>query len=389
MYVTIFVVALVAAIMFHEFGHFASAKAFGMKVERFFLGFGPTLWSFQRGETEYGVKLVPAGGFVKIVGMTPFEEADPADRGRLFYEQPAWQRAIVLAMGSATHFLVAAGLVFVVLSFFDMPWRPNTVADVVDGAPADEAGLRPGDAIVAVDGRTTDSFPEVVEALIDRGGETVPLTVERADERIDVTVELAATDPEGVERGFLGVEAPPVEMRSMSAGEALVGVFSGDMSVPELTRLNLEGLAQAFSPSGISAWLGQLDDEGPRSPEGPMSLVGAGQIVNTLGDQGNVAAILVALASLNIVIGTLNMFPLPPLDGGHLAVLGVEEAVNRLRGLFRRGDTAVGTVARQDAWRIDPSVLTPVALGVILLMVTVFVTALYIDIVRPASELLQ
>src|SRR3712207_9567628 len=104
MYVTIFIVTIVLVIMFHEFGHFATAKLFGMKAEKFFLGFGPTLWSVRRGETEYGVKAIPAGGFVKIAGMTRFEDADPADKGRLFYEQAAWKRILVLVAGSATHF---------------------------------------------------------------------------------------------------------------------------------------------------------------------------------------------------------------------------------------------------------------------------------------------
>src|SRR3712207_1986431 len=116
MFVALFVILLVFAIMLHEFGHFATAKLFGMKVDKFFLGFGPTLWSFQRGETEYGVKALPAGGFVRIVGMNAAEEIDPADAGRTFHEQSAWKRAIVLVAGSFTHFVLAAVLVFSALA---------------------------------------------------------------------------------------------------------------------------------------------------------------------------------------------------------------------------------------------------------------------------------
>src|SRR5580700_6607566 len=111
--VAIFVVALLASIMLHEWGHFATAKLFGMKVTQFFVGFGRTIWSRQRGETEYGVKAIPLGGFVKIVGMTTLEEVDPADEARSFRRQPGWQRAIVLAAGSFMHFALAFFLLIV------------------------------------------------------------------------------------------------------------------------------------------------------------------------------------------------------------------------------------------------------------------------------------
>ena len=134
-YVVLFIVTIVAVIMFHEFGHFATAKLFGMKAERFFLGFGPTLWSTKRGETEYGVKAFPAGGFVKIAGMTPWEPADPADDGRWFWQQAAWKRAIVLVSGSFTHFLVAFLLIASALAFVGLPVATNEVAEVVRRQP--------------------------------------------------------------------------------------------------------------------------------------------------------------------------------------------------------------------------------------------------------------
>src|SRR5688500_18824315 len=121
MYVLIFVLALAFVILLHEFGHFITAKAFGMKVEKFFLGFGPTLWSFRRGETEYGVKAIPAGGFVKIIGMNQFEEVDPADAGRTFRDKSWWKRVIVLSAGSFTHFVVAWVLLFGGLVMIGLP----------------------------------------------------------------------------------------------------------------------------------------------------------------------------------------------------------------------------------------------------------------------------
>src|SRR5215470_9993300 len=108
----IFLVALLFSVMLHETGHFVTAKWFGMKATRYFVWFGPTLWSTWRGETEYGIKALPVGGFVKIVGMTSLDEVDPEDEARSFRRAPGWQRLIVLAAGSFMHFVIAAVLIF-------------------------------------------------------------------------------------------------------------------------------------------------------------------------------------------------------------------------------------------------------------------------------------
>ncbi|HJW64803.1 MAG TPA: site-2 protease family protein, partial [Actinomycetes bacterium] len=171
--ITLFVLALMLAIFLHEGGHFATAKLFGMKVERFFLGFGPTLWSFRRGETEYGVKAFPLGGFCKIAGMSPYESdgnfleedrsarpaAAPTDPSRQFRNKPAWQRAIVLAAGSFTHFVVAILLIWVVLVAIGIGTGQVTTTidrtvplDQGAASPAQRAGLEAGDQIVAVAG---------------------------------------------------------------------------------------------------------------------------------------------------------------------------------------------------------------------------------------------
>lgn len=378
MYVTIFVVSLIVVVMLHEFGHYASAKLFGMKVERFFLGFGPTLWSFRRGETEYGVKAIPAGGFVKIVGMSAFERVGPDDAGRTFHEQAAWKRAIVLGAGSATHFVVAAGLVFVALAFVGAPGVSSTVERVVPGSPADAAGLRTGDRIVAIDGQPTDDFDAVREAVEARGGQTVTVTVERGGAVLELAVAIATRSPDGLGQGFLGVGPAPVARR-LAPGEALKATFVGEFSVVRLVDLTVDSLGQVFSAEGLAAFFSEIGRPGPRSPEGPISLVGAGQIIGALGRRGDVFAVLAIIAQLNIVLGTLNLLPLPPLDGGHLAVLATEESVNAVRRWRGRPGT----------WRLHPSVLMPLAFAVILLFVVLSLTALYVDIVKPASGLLQ
>lgn len=378
MYVTIFIVSLIVVIMIHEYGHFITAKAFGMKAERFFLGFGPTLWSVQRGETEYGVKLIPAGGFVKIAGMSSYEDTDPADEGRRFFEKPAWQRLIVLVAGSVTHFIVAAVLLFAALAFVGLPFGSNQIVAVSEGSPAEAAGLGDGDVIVAVDGVATGDFEAVRDAVQARGGQTVPIVVERGAATVELQATIDQRTVEGRQQGFLGVE-PDRLIRRLPVGEALAGTFTGDLSVGRLTSLTVQGLVQVFSPEGISQWIGSVSADQPRTAEGPMSVVGVGQVISTAGASGDLFVVIIIIAQLNIVLGLLNMLPLPPLDGGHVALLAVEESVNGVRRL--RGTPPT--------WRIDPAVVTPIALGVILLFTALTITVVYMDIVNPASDLLQ
>lgn len=378
MYALVFAVSLIVAIMFHEFGHYATAKAFGMKVERFFLGFGPTLWSFQRGETEYGVKAIPAGGFVKIAGHSRFEELDPADVPRAFYNQPVWQRFIVLVSGSFTHFVVAVLLLLSALLFVGAPMASNQIAEVSVDSPADNAGLLMGDRIVAVNGQPVDDFASVREIVAARGGQRVTLTVRRAGEEITIRPLLDAQTPDGEAVGFLGV-APEGELRRYSPTAAVGELVNGNLSLVTLTKVTVQGLADALSPAGLGRYFSQVGSEEPRDLEGPISVIGIGQTVQALGRSGDIFAVLAILAQLNIVLGVLNMLPLPPLDGGHVMVMLVEKGVNTYRRV--RG--------RSTDWTLDPAVVTPIALAVILLFTVLTVTAVYLDIVKPASDLVR
>ena len=380
MYVVLFIVTIVAVIMFHEFGHFVTAKLFGMKAERFFLGFGPTLWSTKRGETEYGVKAFPAGGFVKIAGMTPWEPADPADDGRWFWQQAAWKRAIVLVSGSFTHFLVAFLLIASALAFIGLPVATNEVSEVVADSPAAVAGLEEGDVVIAVDGVAVEDFDSVREEIAPRAGDSVVLTVQSPDGATrDVAITLDAPHPNGSDDGFLGV-GPTAEDQPLGIGAGLGAAISGDFSIARLTGLTIAGLGDVFSLSGLTRFFGSINDDGPREADGPISLVGVGQAVNAVGNQGDLFAVMAIMAQLNIVLGVLNLLPLPPLDGGHLAVLAAEEVVNGVRRV--RGKTG-------PRWRLNPAVLTPIALVVVAFFVVLSFTALYVDLTRPASELFQ
>lgn len=382
----LFAVVIVGSIMVHEAGHFSTARWFGMKAERFFFGFGPTLWSFRRGETEYGVKAIPAGGFVKIAGMNRYEEVDPDDEGRAFHTKPAWQRAIVLVAGSFTHFVLAAILLFVGMAFFSLPrlegGQPvatSEVTQVVDDSPAAAAGLRPGDRVVAVDGAQVSTFDEVRGAVAGRPGEQVTMTVARDGGTREVSLTLAERTVDGETVGFVGLAAGELARQEWTIGEAAAGVFAGEYSVPTQTVRAMSGIAQVFTPDSLAAWLEQADPDAERTADGPVSLIGAGQVASALGDIGEFSSVIVLLASLQIVIGVLNMLPLPPFDGGHFAVLTVETVVNGVRR--RRGMSA--------DWQVDPQTLMPLTLAVLLFFGLFALTAFYVDIVNPASDLIR
>jgi membrane-associated protease RseP (regulator of RpoE activity) len=385
MFVALFIVVILGAIMLHEFGHFVTAKAFGMKATQFFVGFGPTLWSTRRGETEYGVKAIPAGGFVKIVGMTPWEEVDPADDGRLFYQQAPWKRLVVLSSGSATHVVLAVLLLFGALAFIGLPTGEvtNQVRAVSADSPAAAAGLRPGDTIVAVDGVATPSFEAVRSAVADRFGDTVAIGVDRDGREVvlDTVLDVPHPDPEQAGAGFLGVSPRPVD-EPLGIVEGARATISGPLSIGSLTGATVDGLVQVFSLDGLGRFFGSLDGDEPRGQDSVTSLVGAGQIVNEFGAQGDIFAVLLVLAQLNLVLGILNMLPLPPLDGGHVAVMAVEEAVNGVRRLRDRGQ-------RAPRFHLNPSVVTPIALTVIAFFLVLTTTALYLDVTSPASQLVQ
>ncbi|TML80499.1 MAG: hypothetical protein E6G04_02990 [Actinobacteria bacterium] len=182
----VFIAAILFSIGLHEFGHFVTAKKFGIKVEQFFIGFGPRLWSVRKGETEYGVKALPVGGYVRIAGMNPFEEIAPEDKDRVFKSKKPWQRAIVLSAGSFTHFVIGLIIIAAVLAAVGRPTdTPTTtiagIQPAFDGhpSPAQVAGLRAGDILVAVNGHRVTKWQEAVDILHAVGPNRVEITVRR------------------------------------------------------------------------------------------------------------------------------------------------------------------------------------------------------------------
>ena len=243
----IFLVALLFSVMLHESGHFVAAKRFGMKATKYFIGFGPTLWSTTRGETEYGIKALPVGGYVKIIGMTSLDEVDPEDEPRSFRQAPAWQRLIVLAAGSFMHFVLAAVIIFGLAVGIgienDNTTQLGTVAACVptseaalnNGAactasdaksPALLAGLKVGDQVTSFNGVPVSSWTQLENVIKDaKPGSVVAITVERDGQPVTLHAKLA--DVSGQPAPTWGSPRPPCSSRpARSAPSGIPGPAS-------------------------------------------------------------------------------------------------------------------------------------------------------------------
>ncbi|HVE64313.1 MAG TPA: site-2 protease family protein [Mycobacteriales bacterium] len=389
-----FVLAIVFSIALHELGHLATAKAFGMKATQYFIGFGPKIWSFRRGETEYGVKAIPAGGYVKIVGMTELEDVEPEDDDRAFWRQPAPQRAVVLAAGSTMHFVLAFVLFAIALVAVGVrTGETTTTVEVVSAcvpatvedactptspeSPAQIAGVRPGDRVVSYDGRAVDEWDAFTERVRASAPGERPLVVERDGEEVTLTVSVATVqrpdldDPERtVSVGALGL-APRQEVKRF-------GVLSGLWRSADAMRQSFVGTGKALIdlPASIPKLVRSTFGDGERDSSGAVSLIGAGQIAGEAARDGLFAEFLILIASINVFIGVFNLLPLLPLDGGHLGVLVFEQVRSRLARVL----------GRPDPGRVDLRKLLPTAYGFIVFLVALQVLVLYADIANPIAN---
>ncbi len=301
----IFIVALLASVMLHELGHFLTAKKFGMKVTQFFIGFGKTLWSTFRGETEYGIKALPFGGFVKITGMTSVEEVDVADEPRSFRNQPGWQRIIVLAAGSFMHFVLALVLLFIVAMGIGQAANSNQISSVAScvpasnkalnsanpctahepKSPAEVAGLKPSDKIVSIAGKPVTTWNEVHKALAaQQTGVPVPMVVERNGRTVHLTATLASVP--GRSAPYLGITPTLVYQRSGFVGSAsyagtqFADTLTGSASaiaklpaaIPDLFSKNRSSTAGRPGEQRLRRWSGNR-----RRGRGLAAVAGQGQ----------------------------------------------------------------------------------------------------------------
>jgi membrane-associated protease RseP (regulator of RpoE activity) len=380
-YLLLFIAILFAIVMLHEFGHFVTAKRAGMKVTEYFVGFGPRLWSVRRGETEYGVKAIPAGGYVRIVGFTSTEEVPDEDEDRAYRQQPFHQRIIVASAGSAMHFLIALVLAFVLVFTFGQTTNNYKVAALEhwpgQTTPAALAGLRAGDTIVSIDGKSFAN-PNSMTAVIKRSAGT-PLTL--GVERDGKLIHLTATPESGKgikvagqslgDRGYLGVT---IGTATKSVGP-LAAPGAAVSTLWQVADQEVTGIGQVFSPSGLSSMWHQLTNSNyaqsvannPQLAPRASSIVGIANL-GAQSEQAGLASVLILLIAINIVFGLLNMLPMVPLDGGHVAIASYEW---------------IRTKKGQAYYRADITKLFPVAAVFIALLAFVSLSAMYLDITHP------
>jgi membrane-associated protease RseP (regulator of RpoE activity) len=324
------VAGIILMVMLHEAGHYLVAKRSGMKVTEFFLGFGPRLWSFKRGETEYGVKAIPAGGYVRIIGMTNMEEVDAADEPRTFRQATPGKRLATILAGVTVNLIIAAVLFFVVIAgqgrVYDGP--NTTVERVVAGSAAHEAGLQTGDKVVAIDGRTIDGWDQLKSTIERSGGEELQLTVVRHGEELT----LPATPHTQDGQGFLGV-SPGTVVRDVGVLEAVPESFK---MMGNVTTGFVDILGDRLSPSGVSTSAKQSFTSAvpaTNSQENlnrPMSLIG---IVDTGSDLvgSNLWLIALLLAQISFILAVFNLLPILPFDGGHAVVVIYEWIASKVK----------------------------------------------------------
>jgi membrane-associated protease RseP (regulator of RpoE activity) len=381
----LFIVILIAIVMLHELGHFVTAKWSGMKVTEFFVGFGPRLWSVRRGEIEYGVKAIPAGGYVRITGFTVLEDVAAEDEPRAYRQQPFWKRIIVGSAGSVMHFIIAFVLALIVVLSFGAPSNNVAITALdhwkgVAHTPAELAGLKAGDTIVSVDGKPLASYNSFGDIVGRSAGKTVTLGVER--DGIVRQVRVTPQSGKGIvvdgqsltSKGYIGVQIEQA-LQSVSPWRA---ISSAGVNLGQATSAEVSGVVRTFSPSGFDSVIHQVAsskdaDEAaahPTTSVRPVSLVGIANL-GVQAQQAGLESLLELLILINVIFGLLNMLPILPFDGGHVAV-AVYEWIRTKKG--------------QAYYRADITKMFPVVAVFLALLAVFVISALFLDITHPLKN---
>ncbi|MER5752795.1 site-2 protease family protein [Streptomyces sp. NPDC002088] len=423
--IVVFVVGLLVSIAWHELGHLSTAKLFGIRVPQYMVGFGPTIWSRKKGETEYGVKAVPFGGYIRMIGMFPpgddgritarstspwrgmiedarsaaFEELEPGDETRLFYTRKPWKRVIVMFAGPFMNLILAVALFLTVLMGFGISQQTTTVSSVSEcviaqsqnrdtckdsdaPAPAAAAGLKAGDKIVSFGGVKTDDWNQLSDLIRAAPGKEVPIVVDRKGQEVTLqakiaTNQVAKKDSSGqivqgqyVTAGFLGFSAATGVVHQ-DFGESLT--WMGD-------RLGEAVDSIASLPGKIPALWNAAFDGAPREADSPMGVVGAARVggeIFTLDipPTQQLAMALMLVAGFNLSLFLFNMLPLLPLDGGHIAGALWESLRRKAAQVLRRPDPGPFDVAK----------LMPVAYVVAGVFICFTILVLIADVVNPVK----
>ncbi|MGW4421107.1 M50 family metallopeptidase [Streptosporangium sp. NPDC004631] len=422
--IVVFLVGLMASIALHEIGHLLPAKFFGVKVTQYMVGFGPTMWSRRRGETEYGVKWIPLGGYIRMIGMLPprptddpgkvrsvstgpwqalienardvaLEEVQPGDENRVFYRKPWWQKVIVMAGGPAMNFVLAFVLFAVVLMGFgvavqktqvaSVPACVKTAAEYAENpdctaadrpSPAAAAGLKPGDVILSVGGRPTASWDAATRAIRGHGAGPVEVGIQRAGRQMTLTATLISQDRESLDRpgkidkgvGYLGV-SPTTVIEQQGFGAVTTHMW-------DLTSATAGALLR-FPEKMVGVWNAAFSGE-ERDKNGPIGVIGAGRIGGEIAAsavplENKIVIFINLLAGFNLAIGLFNLIPLLPLDGGHIA-----------GGLWEGLKRAFARVTRRPApGHVDIAKALPLTYAIAFVMVIMAGLLMYADLVNP------
>ncbi|MEV6025226.1 site-2 protease family protein [Streptomyces sp. NPDC052036] len=423
--IVVFVLGLLISIAWHELGHLSTAKLFGIRVPQYMVGFGPTVWSRKKGETEYGIKAVPLGGYIRMIGMFPpgpdgriearstspwrgmiedaraqsFEELLPGDEDRLFYTRKPWKRVIVMFAGPFMNLVLAVAVFLGVMMTFGVQTQTTTVSKVSDcviqqsenrtkcekgdaATPAQAAGLKPGDKIVRFDGKDVTDWSTLQNDIRANPGKDVTLTVERKGQQVDLHTHLiknqvSKTDGNGgyvegkyVYAGFLGF-TPATGIVPQSLGQSAQRM--GDMM-----QNGVESLVSL--PGKIPGLWDAAFGNAPRQPDSPMGVVGAARVggeVFTLDIPASqqIAMMLLLVAGFNLSLFLFNMLPLLPLDGGHIAGALWESLRRAVARVLRRPDPGPFDVAK----------LMPVAYVVAGIFICFTLLVLVADVVNPVK----
>ena len=370
-----FVVALLFSVMVHEFGHYITARKYGMWVSEFFVGFGKRIWSVQRGETEFGVKAIPAGGYCKIEGMAPNDEMPEGEEGRAFYKASSAKKLIVLGAGSFLHFVLGFVLLFTLFAGIGTNQVLPVISEVVPNSAAQAAGIAPGDEIVSINGKKVSQWFKDVEVIRQSQGADITLEINRDGQQLTVVTNARLTDIDGTKRYVLGI----INDVGLKRSGLLLSVKNSAIVTKDFLTESVKSLAKL--PEKIPALWGATVRGEERDANGLVGVVGvarvSGEAVGSdkLTPMERLATFVLIVASLNIFVGIFNLLPILPLDGGHMAVAIADEIrafIARLRGRPRPAP-------------IDVTVLTPITMVVFVVLATLTLLLLVADVINPVT----
>jgi membrane-associated protease RseP (regulator of RpoE activity) len=370
-----FVVALLFSVMVHEFGHYITARKYGMWVSEFFVGFGKRIWSVQRGETEFGVKAIPAGGYCKIEGMSPSDELPEGQEDRAFYKASSAKKLVVLGAGSFLHFVLGFILLFTLFAGIGTNQVLPEIREVVPNSAAQAAGIQAGDEVISINGKKVTEWYKDVEVIRQSQGRELSLVLDRNGEQISVTASARLTDIDGTKRYVLGI----VNEVGLERSGVLVSIKNSATVTKGFLVESVKSLGKL--PEKIPALWGATVRGEERDANGLVGVVGvarvSGEAVGSdkLTPMERLATFVLIVASLNIFVGVFNLLPILPLDGGHMAVA----IADSIRAFFAR------LRGRPRPAPIDVTVLTPITMVVFVVLATLTLLLLVADVINPVT----